>query len=169
MSTLGSRESAAKPPRTDGNLAANGHAPAQPTASLIDLLHRVTQVATQRFATSVGDEGPTPRQLAVLGSIGASDGLSQTQISDATGIDRATTAEIVGRLNRMGLIKRRRTRHDARTYAVGLTEKGQLVLAETRATASRIENELLDQLPPDDRAQLMSLLARLAASPNSNT
>ncbi len=135
--------------------------PPADATSLLDILHRANQVVNQRFASSSGVAGPTPRQLAVLASVAASDGLSQTEISDATGIDRATTAEIVGRLNRLGLIKRRRTRHDARTYAVSLTEKGQASFAEARALSARIEAELLTVLPAGDRSTLVALLNRL--------
>ncbi|MFM9940130.1 MAG: MarR family winged helix-turn-helix transcriptional regulator [Hyphomicrobiaceae bacterium] len=139
-------------------------APTGDGTTLIDVLHRANQVVNQRFASNIGESGPTPRQLAVLASVAASDGLSQTEISDATGIDRATTAEIVGRLTRLGLIKRRRTRHDARTYAVSLTEAGQTVFAGARATSARIESELLALLPPGDRVTLLALLNRLTAA-----
>ena len=148
----------------------NKHAPTPPSAtpvtSLIDMLHRASQVVNQRYMHSIGEDGPTPRQLAVLTSVAASDGLSQTEISDATNIDRATTAEITGRLTRMGLLKRRRTRKDARTYAVSLTEKGTEVLENARQTSARIESELLDSLGPSDRTRLLQLLSRLASNGN---
>lgn len=148
----------------------NKHAPTPPSAtpvtSLIDMLHRASQVVNQRYMHSIGDDGPTPRQLAVLTSVAASDGLSQTEISDATNIDRATTAEITGRLTRMGLLKRRRTRKDARTYAVSLTERGTEVLENARQTSARIESELLDSLGPSDRTRLLQLLSRLASNGN---
>lgn len=135
-----------------------------PAPSLIDVLHRANQLVNQRFMNSVGDDGPTPRQLAVLASVDASEGLSQTEISDATNIDRATTAEIVGRLTRMGLLKRRRTRQDARTYAVSLTDKGTEILAAARRTSAEIENELLADFGAVDRTKLMMLLGRLVSN-----
>ena len=135
--------------------------PGQP--SLIDILHRANQLANQRFSSGVGNDAPTPRQLAVLGSVAASDGLSQTEISDATGIDRATTAEIVGRLTRMGLLRRRRTRRDARTYAVNITDEGRTALQQTTAVASEMEQALLAVLSPGEQQQLITLLSRLVA------
>jgi DNA-binding MarR family transcriptional regulator len=135
--------------------------PGQP--SLIDILHRANQLANQRFSSGVGNDAPTPRQLAVLGSVAASDGLSQTEISDATGIDRATTAEIVGRLTRMGLLRRRRTRRDARTYAVNITDEGRTALQQTTAVASEMEQALLAVLSPSEQQQLITLLNRLVA------
>jgi len=148
----------------------NKHAPAPPSAtpvtSLIDMLHRASQLVNQRYMHSIGDDGPTPRQLAVLASVAAHDGLSQTEISDATNIDRATTAEVTGRLTRMGLLKRRRTRKDARTYAVSLTDKGVAVLNTARQTSASIETELLETLGPADRTRLLQLLGRLISNAN---
>ena len=70
----------------------------------------------------------TPRQLAVLVTVANNEGLSQTGLVDRTGIDRSTLADIVRRLQRKGLLQRRRTKEDARAYAVKLTDEGRRVL-----------------------------------------
>ena len=77
-------------------------------SSPLDLLHRASQVADKLFVSHVGAPGLTPRQFAVLKAVGDADGLSQTDIMMATGIDRSSTAELVGRLVTMGLLARRR-------------------------------------------------------------
>ena len=56
----------------------------------------------------------TPRQLAVLVTVAQNEGLSQTGLVDRTGIDRSTLADIVRRMQRKGLLQRRRTKEDAR-------------------------------------------------------
>ena len=58
----------------------------------------------------------TPRQLAVIITVAQNEGLSQTGILDATGIDRSTLADVVRRLTKKRLLQRRRTREDARAY-----------------------------------------------------
>lgn len=63
----------------------------------------------------------TPRQLAVLISVAGHPGLNQTQLVKLTGTDRSTLADLVKRLQRKGLLQRRRTREDARAYSVKLT------------------------------------------------
>jgi DNA-binding MarR family transcriptional regulator len=131
-------------------------------ATIIDALHRTTQIVNQRYANAVGDDGPTPRQLAVLAEVERNEGLSQTHISNATGVDRATTAEIVGRLTRLGLIRRRRTRTDTRVYAVSITEHGREVLLKAQSAAESTEKEVLAILSSEDRAHLLRILSRLA-------
>jgi DNA-binding MarR family transcriptional regulator len=89
----------------------------------VHLLHRASQAVEEVFAASVNVENLTPRQLAVLVTISQAEGLSQTGIVDRTGIDRSTLADIVRRLQKKGLLQRRRTKEDARAYAVKLTEE----------------------------------------------
>src|SRR5262249_60662186 len=65
------------------------------SSSPLHLLHRAGQRADHLFARHVGDYGFTPRQFAVLKAVADADGLSQTAIMIATGIDRPGTAELV--------------------------------------------------------------------------
>ena len=130
-------------------------------ASLIHALHRASQVAEDRFARELGDISITPRQLAVLAVIDAHDGLSQTDIVDATGIDRSTMADIVLRLIKRGLVSRKRTKHDARAYAVKLTADGSRVLAAAMPVLARVEAGLLKALPVKKQAELVELLDEL--------
>src|SRR5262245_47397948 len=87
-------------------------------ASALHLLHRAGQCADEMFAVSVGEVGLTPRQFAVMAAIANTEEPSQTTLVEYTGIDRSTMADIVRRLTSRGLVQRRRTRRDARRYAV---------------------------------------------------
>src|SRR5262249_61768200 len=77
------------------------------SSSPLHLLHRAGQRADHLFARHVGDYGFTPRQFAVLKAVADADGLSQTAIMIATGIDRSGTAELVRRPGRQGFLTRR--------------------------------------------------------------
>ena len=103
--------------------------PRELNQSITHLLHRIHQVATERFAKELGDSNLTTRQLAVLAVVGSEDGMSQTDIVAATGMDRSTMADIVRRLQQHGLIARRRSKVDSRAYVVTLTAAGQKALA----------------------------------------
>ena len=129
--------------------------------SLIHALHRASQVAEDRLVRELGDINITPRQLGVLAVIDAHDGLSQTDIVDATGIDRSTMADIVLRLIKRGLVSRKRAKHDARAYAVKLTADGSRVLAAAMPVLARVEAGLLKALPAKKQAELVVLLEDL--------
>lgn len=69
--------------------------------------------------------GITGTQALVLKSLLEQEGVSQNLLVTATGIDRSTLADVVRRLLARGLVARRRTRNDARAYAVRLTDAGK--------------------------------------------
>ncbi len=131
-------------------------------ASLLHLLHRAAQSANDLFAKEQSNDGLTSRQLVVLAAIAENEGLSQTGIVSRTGVDRSTLADVVRRLLNKGLVVRRRTKDDARAYAVKLTADGQRILADAGATAVRTEEKLLSGLSVSNRRDLIRLLRALA-------
>lgn len=131
------------------------------TTSLTHLLHRACQVADSVFNEEAGRTGLTTRQFAVLVAVANNRDVSQTGLVQVTGIDRSTVAEIVKRLLRRGLIKRKRTRLDARAYAVRLTEEGEALLGEAEPAARRAEERLRSAFHDADVASVTSALAKL--------
>jgi MarR family transcriptional regulator, temperature-dependent positive regulator of motility len=126
--------------------------------SPIHLLHRAYQSAGDIFKAEMKVDGLTPRQLAVLVTVGHNEGLSQTGIVDSTRIDRSTVADVIRRLLRAGLIQRRRTKDDARAYAVKLTNEGRRVLRIAAPMTRRIDERVLNALPTDHREQFIGAL-----------
>jgi DNA-binding MarR family transcriptional regulator len=124
--------------------------------SPIHLLHRAGQCAGDIFHTEMKDGDLTPRQLAVLMTVAQNEGLSQTGLVDRTGIDRSTLADIVRRMQRKGLLQRRRTKEDARAYAVKLTDEGRRVLRIAEPLSKRVDERILDALPTRQREQFVS-------------
>jgi len=121
--------------------------PRNDASSPLDLLHRAGPRADSLFVRNLGDARLTPRQFAVLRAVAQANGLSQTDIMLSTGIDRSSTAELVRRLVSHGALQRRRTKRDARVYAVRLTPKGRELLA-VGETAARAADEILLSLVP---------------------
>jgi DNA-binding MarR family transcriptional regulator len=116
-------------------------------ASTLHLLHRVHQFAGELFPSHMNGLDVTTTQYTVLVAAQEKDGLSQQDIINATGIDRSTVSQVVQLLIRKGLLKRRRTRHDARAYSVSLTDAGRDVLKASEPIVGRIEEVLVEALP----------------------
>jgi DNA-binding MarR family transcriptional regulator len=129
--------------------------------SALHLLHRAGQCADELFALNVGKTELTPRQFAVLAAAAASEDLSQTALVDATGIDRSTLADIVRRLVERGLLARRRTKTDARMYAVKLTAAGHSAMKAAGPVAESTDSKLLEALPESQRKTFLSALDRI--------
>jgi DNA-binding MarR family transcriptional regulator len=134
-----------------------------PLQSALHLLHRAGQRADSLFAGHVGD-GLTPRQFAVLQAVAEADGLSQTGITAATCIDRSSTADLVRRLVSHGWLLRRRTRRDARLYAVRLTPAGRRVWSEAAPALRATEETLLSSLTMAERVAFAKALAAIASA-----
>jgi DNA-binding MarR family transcriptional regulator len=124
--------------------------------SPIHLLHRAIQAADSAFLAKIS--GLTSRQLAILEGVAAHDGASQTILTQITGIDRTTTAHLVKRLTRKGLLRRRRTSADARAYAVRLTAEGRHVLRESRPIVKAVDEHVLATLPEARREPFLGSL-----------
>ena len=124
--------------------------------SPIHLLHRAGQCAGDIFQAEMVGGDLTPRQLAVLVTVSQNEGLSQTGLVEKTGIDRSTLADVVRRMLKKGLIQRRRTRDDARAYAVKLTEEGTRLLKSAEPRARRVDDRILSVLPSAQRERFLT-------------
>ena len=132
--------------------------------SVTHLLHRVLQLALDYHAEASGPVGLTQRQYTVLAAAGAADGVSQSDLVRATGIDRSTLADLVARMISKGLLERERSATDARANTVRVSEAGKLALAEGGKPAARSDERLLDLLPPKKRESFVKTLTTLAAA-----
>jgi len=124
-------------------------------------LHRAGQIADELFTLHIGASDLTPRQYEVLRAVSLSNEPSQTQLVELTGIDRSTLADIVRRLVDRGLVTRKRTRHDARMYALRLSEKGVTTMQEASPAVDQTDERLLGTLPQRDRDSFIKGLEKM--------
>ena len=142
----------------------NARKPSGLDRSPIHLLHRAYQSAGDVFQAEVKIDGLTPRQLAVLLAVAENEGLSQTGVVDRTGVDRSTIAELVRRMQRKGLLQRRRTKEDARAYALKLTDEGKRVLRAAEPLSKAVDSRVLNALPSGHRDQFIEALRAIVAA-----
>lgn len=137
--------------------------------SATHLLHRVLQLALDYHAEASGPAGLTQRQFTVLAAAGAADGVSQSDLVRATGIDRSTLADLVARMIAKGLLERERSATDARANTVRVSDAGKLALAEGGKPAAKSDERLLGLLPPKKRDSFVKTLTTLAAAADAAT
>lgn len=129
--------------------------------SPIHLLHRAGQCAGDIFQSEMTGGDLTPRQYAVLYTVAQNEGLSQTNLVDRTGIDRSTLADIIRRMLKKGLLQRRRTKEDARAYAVRLTDEGWRMLKAAEPMARRVDERILSVLTSQERERFLQDLSKI--------
>ena len=143
----------------DGKKARSGPLDASPS----HLMHRALQLALDIYAEEVGADGPTQRQFAVLEIASRNEGLTQTDLVRATGIDRSTLADLVARMTARGLLNRERSVLDGRAKAVSLSDEGRALLETARTRVEAADRRILALMPKARRDNFMKLLADLAA------
>jgi DNA-binding MarR family transcriptional regulator len=129
--------------------------------SVSDLLHRAGQLADNAFVRYSTIQ-LTPRQFAVLSCVAEEDGLSQTDIVERTGVDRSTLADLIPRLVSKGLLRRSRSKDDARRNEVHLTARGGLALKSALTAARRTDEVILKCLRSGQREALLAALTAIA-------
>jgi DNA-binding MarR family transcriptional regulator len=137
--------------------------------SALHLLHRAGQCAEVLFTNETAKADLTPRQYAVLVCVGQNPDVSQTGLVEQTGVDRSTLADVVRRLVKKGLLQRKRTKRDARMYAVRLTAKGQNILGSVKPVATKVDHRILSVLRSDQRGGFIEALGEIVRAMSRQT
>lgn len=89
--------------------------------------------------------------LVVLDRMGES---SQRELCDAADLDRSTIADLVARMERKGLIERRRDPNDARRNTVTLSAAGRAERDRLRPLVEEVQEELVRSMSSRERRSL---------------
>jgi DNA-binding MarR family transcriptional regulator len=129
------------------------------------LLRRCQQRAVDLFVAEVGEDGPTPRQFALMLCIQQNTGATQTELVRLSGIDRSTLAEILRRLLQRGLVARQKTDGDRRANALRLTPEGETIVSRAVPKVMASQERILAPIPRAQRKELIRLLSLIADLP----
>ena len=97
----------------------------------------------------------------VLAALAAEGPSRLTALATATGIAQPAMTQLVGRMEREGLVVRLIDPEDARATLVAITDAGRALRDELHQSLHERMAELLDRLPADDQATL-ALAMRVA-------
>ncbi len=92
--------------------------------------------------------------------------MDQTTLAKAVAIDKTNMTDILDRLKRRGLIKRRVSSSDRRVRLTSLTEEGQHILDILDEKAQRAHERTVESLAPEDRTRLIEMMTQII---NANT
>jgi DNA-binding MarR family transcriptional regulator len=122
------------------------------------LLAKAHQRGWALFSEEISRYELTPPQFSVLAFLWQQDGLTQTELSEKTQIDRTTLGGLIDRLEKTGMVQRRAHPHDRRAHLVYLTEKGKSQSSELSALATKVLDRFVDGLSHQDRHELARML-----------
>ncbi len=93
-------------------------------------LYAATQSITRLYRTRLNALGITYPQYLVLLVLWEQDGPSVGQIGERLGLDSGTLTPLLKRLERDGLVERRRADHDERIVRIWLSERARALQAQ---------------------------------------
>lgn len=126
------------------------------------LLTQLGTHAATAFAERIAALDLTPPQTGLLRVVARDPGRSQQALAGQLGTPPTRLVALVDDLEQRGLLERRRNPQDRRLHAVHLGPAGEKLMEAISACAREHDDAVLSPLEPDERAQLHTLLAKLA-------
>jgi DNA-binding MarR family transcriptional regulator len=124
------------------------------------LLRRNHQRSLDIFTRTVGSD-VTRQQIGTLLALHRKPGASQRDLVDATGVDKSTLKEMLGRLVKRGWVRRARDPNDSRAWTMRLSPEGLSLLLERIDKVEAAQHEILAPLPARDRVVFLRYLRKL--------
>jgi DNA-binding MarR family transcriptional regulator len=126
-------------------------------ALLVIAARRGQELATERLTPL----GLNVRMCGVLNLLKDEGPKSQREIGEQLSIDRTTMVEIVDELERQGIVRRERSPHDRRSYAVTLTTSGKAKQKRASEAFDAAADDFFSPLSAPEREKLAGMLKRL--------
>jgi DNA-binding MarR family transcriptional regulator len=145
------RESAADPARFDFQSDSLGYA-----------LRRAQMRAYDIFFEMLGAMDLSPARLTALSIVAMESDINQATLAKRLDIAGPSVLKLVDALEQAGFIRRMDVKGDRRRYSLVITGAGRGKLEKVRAELEAYETRLASRLTVAERAQLMTLLARVA-------
>jgi DNA-binding MarR family transcriptional regulator len=131
----------------------------------VSLLYRRSQAYLARKFQGIGLSAATYTPLMTLYR---HDGMSQEQLADHIGIDKAAMKRAIDDLVKGGFAGRIKHETDGRAYRIMLTEKAKDIMPEVERTLNEWENIILAGMDGAERETAKALLARMAENASLN-
>ena len=170
MAAIPGSESASARARARGPLAARVERAANAKVNLACLprllgfnLRRAHQCAWRQYVAVIGDKDIRPGLFSLLVLVGANPGIAQIELGTHLGIDKASIVALLDRLEKAGLLERRRCTRDRRRQGIHLTIRGSDALESLRASVQTLERRMASRFTRPEFELLLSFLRRLQA------
>jgi len=127
-------------------------------AGLIALVTQISKALHRRTTEEL--LGMRLKQFMTLGYIRDRGSVSQQELEVGLLLDANAVVLLLNELEAAGLSVRRRDPHDRRRHLVEITESGRAAVERAEKARETMEEEILAELSPEERATLRRLLRR---------
>lgn len=126
-------------------------------------LRGVVMRLSRQLNASATHEGLTPSQASALGLINHRGPLSLSELAGLEGLNPTMVSRIVGRLDELGLIRRRPNPQDLRAAVVEITDAGRQASERVRGERGKVLSACFEQLSRSDQEAVVTALPALEA------
>ncbi len=126
-------------------------------------LRRAERTVFSHMQRVLENSNITPGEFGVLLLILENEGLSQTELGNAIGLDRSSVVGLIDRFERAGLVLRQPSLLDRRSHALSLTPAGSALVKSLLPQVAMQERVLARHLTQAEQQQLIELLGRIGA------
>ena len=133
------------------------------------LIRRLQQISFAIFMDQARHFDVTPVQYAAIVAISNHPGIDQTELCNIIAFDRSTIGDVVTRLEKKKLIKRRHNPLDRRTKSLDVTAAGQRLIHDIEPAVRATQRLILAPLTPAERHAFMQMLKRLVHLNNAHS
>jgi DNA-binding MarR family transcriptional regulator len=131
-------------------------------AGVAFLLAQVGAVAADQFAELLKPLKLSPAHAGILRAVHHAQGISQQALAKHLGMFPSRMVLVLDELERLGLVERKPSANDRRTYALQLTARGKARLEAIGRIAREHQEALCAALNQEERETLGALLSRIA-------
>ena len=128
------------------------------------LIRRAHQIASAVFSDEAAAHGVTPVQFAILNVLMDEPGIDQITLAGRVVFDAATIGSVIGRLEHKGWLRRDADTQDRRRKLLWLTAEGEQAVLALKPGVEMVQQRILEPLAPEERHQLLALLAKLVTN-----
>jgi DNA-binding MarR family transcriptional regulator len=132
-----------------------------PRRQLEFLLAEVVRLQLRVYNGRFRATGLHQSQVAALVHLDRVEEISQTELAERLGMQKAAAGALLDGLEGKGLVERARGRADRRLQLVSITDAGRRVVDEVDRMAEALGTALRRGVSREERAQLVSILERL--------
>ena len=124
----------------------------------------VARVHRQHAGALLHGLGLSAGQELLLMLLWENEPRTQADLTREMAIEPPTTSKMLSRMERAGLIARKRSETDRRTVLVTLTKAGRALEGPVNAAWRTLEEDTVDELTPKEQDTLLLLLGRVLES-----
>lgn len=125
--------------------------------SIIDTMTRAANTLNARADAVLAGTSLTSRRVVLLRAV-AGGAKRAVDVSAVTGIDRSTTATMIGHLVKAGMLSRERNKGDMRAMTLKLTPAGKVALRKAETKIGTIESTIVTRIGRDKASALEDMV-----------